>query len=193
MDDKNKNIKKDEKSFMENAEGFLSSWKDDYGNKNKEILDRKKKRDEQAEKEHKEFLKNLEEVKGDIKEKANKLAEILDKEFEGFKDAFQKGTASVHEKFQLQKHFDDFKFFIEKAERKGVEKFTELTTKVEKDLSEVDTTKLTINPVEVQKAEFESIMQEAESLFDNDKVEKDIEIDEKQNNINKLFEDLNKD
>ncbi len=32
-DDKDKNKEKDKKSFMENAEGFLSSWQDDYGKK----------------------------------------------------------------------------------------------------------------------------------------------------------------
>ena len=190
--DKNKNKKKDEKSFMENAEGFLSSWKDDYGNKNKEILDRKKKRDEEAEKEHQEFLKNLKEVKGDIKDKVEKLANILDKEFEGFKEAFEKGTASVHAKFQLQKHYDDFKLFIAKAETKGIDKFAELTNKVEKDLSEVDSSKLTIEPPNTQAQEFEDIMKQAEQLINNDIEEQDIEIDEKHNRINKLFNDLDK-
>ena len=177
---------------MKDAEGFLSSWQDDYGKKNKDILERKKKREEEVEKEHQEFLKNLEAVKGDIKEKADKLATVLNREFEGFKDALEKGTASVHEKFQLQKHFDDFKTFLKKAEKIGAEKFGELTSKVEKDLSEVDSTKLTIEQPKTQEQEFEDIMKQAEQLIDNDLGEKDQEIDENHNKINKLFNDLDK-
>ena len=191
--DKNKDDKKkEEKTFMENSKGFLSTWKDDYADKNKEIIERKKKRDEETEKEHQEFLKNLDEVKGDIKQKAEKLANILSKEFEGFKDAFEKGSASVHEKFQLQKHYDDFKTFIEKAEKKGAEKFNELTNKVEKNLSEVDSTKLTIEKPKSQDQEFEDIMKQAEQLIDNDIEEKNEEVDDKHDRVNKLFNDLDK-
>lgn len=191
-EDKNKDDKKKEKSFMENAEGFLSSWKDDFGEKNKDILERKKKRDEEAEKEHQEFLKNLEEVKGDITERTEKLANVLSKEFDGFKDALQRGTASMHEKFQLQKHFDDFKIFLQKTGELGAEKFNELTSKVEKNLSEVDSSKLSIEQPKTQGQEFEKIMKQAEQLFDNDIEAKDIEMDENHKKVNKLFDDLDK-
>lgn len=189
-DEKDKNKKK---SFMENAEGFLSSWKDDYAEKNKDIIERKKKREEEAKKEHEEFLKNLEAVKSDIREKTSKMAEVLSREFEGFKDALEKGAASVHEKFQLQKHFDDFKKFLKKAEKVGAEKFGELTSKIEKDLDEVDSSKLTIEQPKTQEQEFEDIMKQAEKLIDSDINEKDQEIDTKHNEINKLFGDLDKD
>lgn len=184
-DDKNK-----DKSFMENAEGFLSSWKDDYAEKNKDIIERKKKREEEAKKEHEEFLKNLEAVKSDIREKTKKMAEVLGREFDGFKDALQRGAASMHEKFQLQKHFEDFKKFLKKAEKVGSEKFSELTSKIEKDLSEVDSSKLTIEQPKTQQQEFDDIMKQAEKLIDNDIDEKENEIENKQNDINKLFGDL---
>jgi hypothetical protein len=192
-DDKDKNKEKKEKSFMENAEGFLSSWQDDYGKKNKDILDRKKKREEEVKKEHEEFLQNLEAVKGDIKEKTKKLAEALGKEYEGFKDALQRGAATVHEKFQLQKHFDDFKTFLKKAEKVGAEKFGDLTSKVEKDLSEVDSSKLNIDKPKTQEQEFDEIMKQAEQLIDNEITNKDEELDADHNKINKLFDDLDKD
>lgn len=188
--DEDKDKKKEEKSFMENAKGFLSSWQDDYEKKNKDIIERKKKRDEEAEKEHQEFLKNLEAVKGDIAEKTAKLAEVLGREFEGFKDALQRGTASVHEKFQLQKHFEDFKAFLKKAEKVGAEKFNELTNKVEKDLSTVDSSKLTVEPPKTKEQEFDDIMKQAESLINNELKDKDEEIDENHEKINKLFNDL---
>ena len=191
-EDNNKDKKKEEKSFMENAEGFLSSWKDDFGDKNKEILERKKKRDEQAEKEHQEFLKNLEEVKAGLKERSEKLANILSREFEGFKDALERGTASMHEKFQLQKHYDDFKVFLQNTGELGAEKFNELTTKVEKGLSEIESSKLTIEQPKTQSQEFEDIMKQAEQLIDNDIGAKDVEMGENHKKVNKLFDDLDK-
>ncbi len=186
-EDKNK-----KKSFMENAEGFLSSWKDDFGDKNKDILERKKKREEQAEKEHQEFLKNLEEVKGDLKERSEKLADVLSREFDGFKGALERGTASMHEKFQLQKHYDDFKVFLQKTGELGTEKFNELTAKVEKNLAEVDSSKLTIEQPKTQNQEFEDIMKQAEQLIDGDIEAKDIEMDDHHKKVNKLFNDLDK-
>ncbi len=191
-EEKNKDKKKEEKSFMKNAEGFLSSWKDDFGDKNKEIIERKKKREEDAEKEHQEFLKNLEDVKADLGERAEKLANVLSREFDGFKGALERGTASMHEKFQLQKHFDDFKIFLQKTGELGAEKFNELTSKVEKDLSEVDSSKLTIEQPKTQSQEFEDIMKQAEQLIDGDITEKNAEVDEKHKKVNKLFDDLDK-
>jgi hypothetical protein len=182
-----------EKTFMENAKGFMKSWKDDYAEKNKDIIERKKQRDEEAEAEHQEFLKNLEAVKADLKGKAEKMANVLNSEFNGFMKALESGTASVHEKFQLQKHFDDFKLFLKKAEKAGAEKFGELTSIVEKNLSEVDNKKLSIDPPAKDKTnEFEEIMKQAETLINSDLKEKDQEIDVNQQNVNKLFDDLNK-
>jgi hypothetical protein len=183
---------KEKKTFMENAKGFLGSWKDDYDLKNKEILDRKKKRDEEAEKEHQEFLKNLEAIKGDIKANSEKLAKVLGTEFEGFMDALKRGTASVHEKFQLQKHFDDFKVFLQKAGKVGAEKFNELTAKIEQNLPAVDSTKLKTEPPKTQTNEFDEIMQQAQKLLDTDLAEKDSEIDDNQSKVNQLFKDLDK-
>jgi len=185
------NDKKDN-TFMENAKGFLSSWKDDYGQKNKEILDSKKKRDEEAEKEHQEFLKNLEAIKTDLKANSEKLAQVLSAEFEGFTDALKRGSATVYEKFQMQKHFDDFKVFIQKAGKAGAEKYHELTAKIEQNLSSVDSTKLKVEPPKTQGQEFELIMKQADELLKNDQTTMNSEIDENHAKVNQLFKDLDK-
>jgi hypothetical protein len=188
MDEENKN----DKTFMENAKGFLKTWKDDYADKNKEILERKKKRDEEAEKEHQEFLKNLEAVKSDLKGKAEKLANVLNREFEGFMKSLEEGTATVHEKFQLQKHYDDFKGFLKKLEKTGTEKFAVLTQNVGKNLAEVDTKKLAIEPPKSQNTnEFDEIMKQAESLMSENDAKMN-EVEKNANDVNKLFDDLNK-
>jgi len=182
-----------EKSFMENAKGFLGSWKDDYAEKNKDILERKKQRDIEAEKENQELLKALDAVKNDLKGKAEKMANILNREFEAFTKALESGTASVHEKFQLQKHFDDFKVFLKKAGELGAEKLGELTSSAEKNLSEVDSKKLSIDPPKTSKTnEFDEIMKQAENLMNSDNIQKETKIDDNHQQINKLFNDLEK-
>jgi len=183
---------KEKKTYMENAKGFLGSWKDDFDLKNKEILDRKKKRDEEAEKEHQEFLKNLDSIKQDFRNNSEKLGNVLSTEFEGFMDALKRGTATVHEKFQLQKHFDDFKNFLKKAGSVGAEKFNELSGKIEQNLATVDSSKLKAEAPKSQTQEFDEIMQQAQKLLDNDLAQKDAELDNNQADINKLFNDLNK-
>jgi hypothetical protein len=183
---------KKENTFMENAKGFLGSWKDDYAKKNEEILERKKKRDEEAEKERQEFNKTLEAIKGDLKENSEKLAKVLGQEFEGFMDAVKRGSATVYEKFQLQKHFDEFKLFMQKAGKMGSEKYNELTAKIETNLSGVETSKLKVEAPKTQQQEFDQIMRQAEELLANDLSAKNNEIDQNHQKINKLFNDLDK-
>jgi ElaB/YqjD/DUF883 family membrane-anchored ribosome-binding protein len=183
---------KEKKTFMENAQGFLGSWKDDYAKKNKEILDRKQKRDEEAEKEHQEFLKNLEAIKGDLKANAEKLATTLKTEFEGFTDALKRGSATVYEKFQLQKHFEEFKGFLQKAGKVGAEKYNELTSKIEQNLTSTESKVLKAEPPKTQNQEFEMIMKQAEELLQKDTNEKTNEIDENHAKVNQLFKDLDK-
>jgi hypothetical protein len=183
---------KEEKTFMENAKGFLGSWKDDYAKKNKEILDRKQKRDEEAEKEHQEFLKNLEAIKGDLKANAEKLATTLKTEFEVFADALKRGSATVYEKFQLQKHFEEFKGFLKKAGKVGSETYNELTAKIEQNLNTTESKVLKVEPPKTQNQEFELIMKQAEDLLKNEAEEKTNEIDENHAKVNQLFKDLDK-
>lgn len=189
MDEEND---KKKNTFMENAKGFLGSWKDDYAEKNKEIIERKKQRDEEAEKEKQEFQKNLEAIKADFKANSEKLANILSTEFEGFMDAVKRGSATVYEKFQLQKHFDEFKGFLQKAGKAGAEKYEELSSKIQQNLSTVDSAKLKVEPPKTQAQEFEDIMKQAEELLKNDIENKSGEIDANHEKINKLFNDLDK-
>jgi hypothetical protein len=185
-DDKKKN------TFMENAKGFLGSWKDDYAQKNKDILESKKKRDEEAEKEHQEFLKNLEAIKSDLKANSEKLANVLTTEFEGFMDALKRGTATVYEKFQLQKHFDDFNAFILKSGKTLDERYQALTTNIKQNLNTVDSSRLKIEPPKAKAQEFETIMKQADDLLKKDTNEKTTEIDENHAKVNQLFRDLDK-
>jgi ElaB/YqjD/DUF883 family membrane-anchored ribosome-binding protein len=93
----------------------------------------------------------------------------------------------------LQKHFDDFKVFLQKAGKAGAEKYNELTAKIEQNLSTVDSTKLKVEPPKTKALEFEAIMKQADELLKNDVSDKNIEIDENHAKVSQLFKDLDKD
>ncbi len=175
----------EKKSFMDNAKGFLSSWKDDFGKKNKDILDSKKKRDEEAEAMKQEMLKTFDEIKTDLEGKSKDIAETLTREFAGFSDALKKGTSGVSEKLEIEKRLDQLKSFLNEAENTGVQKVDKLADLVKEKLSgfgseiisEKETTKGTNTNDEIKnKADAE--------------INKDGDIDDLQNDVNKLFNDI---
>jgi hypothetical protein len=168
----------EKKSFMENAKGFLSSWKDSFGKKNEDILDRKKKREEEAEAMKQEMLKTFDEIKIDLEGKSKDIAEVVTREFAGFSDALKRGTASVKEKLELEKHLDQLKFFLKDTEKAGAKKFGELVDTVKTKLSEFDTTEAANNEM---KNEAESNISTEENLDDltNDAGKLSDELDDK--------------
>ena len=173
------------KSFMDDAEGFLSSWKDDYGKKNKDILERKKKREEDAKAEHEEFLKEWEAVKADLKGTAKDVYEKFVKEFKGFTGALKEGTATVSEKVQLEKRFDQLKFFLKKAGDKGAEQFEKISESVKEQFNKFDKEL----PSE-REGSIEDIKNQAEELLTDQNAENLKETDENHQRIKDLFGDL---
>ncbi len=174
----------EKKSFMNNAKGFLSSWKDDFGKKNKDTLESKKKRDEEAEAMKQEMLKTFDEIKTDLEGKSKDVAETLTKEFAGFSDALKKGTAGMTEKLELEKRIDQLKFFLKDAEKVGGKKVDKLADLVKEKLSGFG-------------SEFVSEKDKTEKADNNDKIKNDAEqknkasnLDDSQSNLNKLSDDI---
>ncbi len=174
------------KSFMDNAEGFLSSWKDDYAEKNKDILERKKKREEEAKAEHEEFLKEWEAVKADLSGTAKDVYEKFAKEFKGFTGALKEGTATITEKIELEKRLDQLKFFLKKAGDKGSEQFDKISESVKKQFSKFDKE----IPSEKEEGSIEDIKNQAEELLTEQNTDKLKDMEEKHNQIKDLFGDL---
>jgi len=165
----------EKKSFMDNAKGFLSSWKDDFGKKNKDILDRKKKRDEEAEAMKEEMLKTFDEIKTDLEGKSKDIAEVVTREFAGFSDALKRGTASAKEKLELEKHLEQLKFFLKDTEKVGAKKFGALVDAVKTKLSEFDTAE----------AANDEMKNDAESNISTEE-----NLDDLTNDASKLFDEL---
>ncbi len=109
-----KNIKMDEKkSFSEDAKGFLNMWKNDYADKNKDILDRKKQRDAETAALNEEIKKQFEEIKIDLSGKAKEIYEVLDREFKGFTTALKEGTATIAQKLEVEKRMEQLGTFLQ--------------------------------------------------------------------------------
>ena len=126
------------KSFSEDAKGFFSSWKSEVEDRDKDILERKRKRDEENERLNEELKQQLKEVSEDLNEKARKAFEVFSKEFKGFTQAVKEGSASVYKKMEVEKHAAQLSDFLSKVKSKGAEKFKVMTENMKKNISEYD-------------------------------------------------------
>lgn len=171
-----KTMEEEKKSFMDNAKGFLSSWKDDYTKKNKDILERKKIRDEEAEAMKKKMKETFDEVKTELSGKAKDIAEVVNKELAEFSEAIKKGSAEISQQLELEKHLEQLNFFLKDAGSKGVEKFKDLSEEVKNKVKEFKSR-------ENQNNEMDNIKNKAENLNTQN-------IDDLNKEANKLFDDL---
>jgi len=168
-------MKDEKKTFMDNAEGFLSAWKNDYADKNKDILERAKKRKEETEALHQELHASWEEVKTDLTGMAKDVYETLLKEFAKFSEAMKEGTATLAEKLQLEERFKQLDFFMKKANDTGAEKVKKITAGLQKKLAAFEP--------ELQK-ERKNTKQIADNQLDS--------IDDLNQDASKLFAELDK-
>jgi len=156
-----------EKTFSENAKGFLGMWKDDYAEKNKEILDRKKKRDAETEQMNKEMEALWSEVKVDMQGKAAEIYEVLSVQFQGFTQAVKEGSATIAEKIELEKRLEQLGQFLKATGNKGAEKFNKFAVSMQKKLSDFDN-----ELVSEKETSIDDVQNEADNLFllsDNNK------------------------
>lgn len=126
------------KSFSEDAKGFFSSWKSELEDRDKDILERKRKRDEENERLNEELKQQFKEVSEDLNEKAKKAFDAFSKEFTGFTQAVKEGSASVYKKMEVEKHAAQLSDFLSKVKSKGAEKFKVMTENMKKKISEYD-------------------------------------------------------
>jgi predicted phage tail protein len=127
-----------EKTFSENAKDFLGMWKNDYAEKNKEILERKKQRDAETEKMNREMKALYEEIKKDLQGTAKDLYEKFTQEFQGFTTALKEGSATVAQKLELEKRFEQLEFFLKQAGNAGTEKLSALGKSFQQKMSDFD-------------------------------------------------------
>jgi len=134
---KNHKIMSDEKkSFSENAKGFLSMLKDDYAEKNKDILDRKKARDEETDKLNKEIFSQFKEIQADLTGTAKEIYDVMEREFSGFSQALKDGTATAVQKLELEKRMQQMDTFLKATGNKSAEKFEEIFTSLKSKFKE---------------------------------------------------------
>ena len=173
------------KSFSENAKNFLSDWKNEHANDNKDILERKKKRDEETAKLYADFNKELAEFKVHITGKTKELFEKMEINFKVFSEEFKKGTATISQKLQLEKRMDELSAFMKSAGEKGSEQFSKFTEKFKQKLDNFDKELASEKEVSISD-EMEDLKKKAEDQIDNDIKTKEKEIDD----MKSIFGDL---
>ncbi len=124
------------KSISEEAKELLSSWKDEVEKRDGNILERKRKRDEENERLDRELNLHIKEVSRDINEKGKKALEIFNKEFKEFSKAAKEGTVDLYKKAEIEKHAEQLVSFLNKIKLKAGEKLTETIKSVKNKLSE---------------------------------------------------------
>lgn len=117
----------DEKNtFSEDAKGFLNMLKNDYAEKNKDILERKRLRDEETKALNEEISKQFNEIKNDLSGTAKEIYDALEREFSGFTQALKEGTASVAQKLEIEKRLQQMETFLKATGNKSAEKFDKI-------------------------------------------------------------------
>lgn len=164
-------MEEEKKSFMDNAKGFLSSWKNDYAKKNKAILDRKKEREEEAEAMKQKMKETFEEIKTELTGKAKDIAEVVNKELAEFSEAVKKGSAELSQQLELEKHLEQLVFFLKDAGHEGIEKFKQLSEELKNNIKEFKTS--------------ENIDNKSKNEAEDNK-----KLDDLTEEANKLFKDL---
>lgn len=131
-DDNNK------KSFSENAKGFFSAMKDDFTNKNKDILENKKKRDEEWQAMNQKMKDLFEEIKEEVPEKGKELFEGLKENMEKFSSVVEKGIDDLSEKYKLEEKLKKATEILDEAQDVGAEKFKKFSQEIKEKLKEFD-------------------------------------------------------
>jgi len=152
--------------FSENAKGFFSDWKKEYETDNKDILERKKKRDEESAKMDAEFKKLWEEYKVELSGKSKVLLDNVIVYYNNFSEAFMKGTATISEKIQLEKRLDELNLFLKTAGEKGSEKIDKFVNNMKIKLNSFDD-ELISEKIETKNNSFIDIKNQAEEEIVN--------------------------
>lgn len=160
------------KSITDEAKDLLSSWKNEIEERDGDILERKKQRDEQNSKEDEELKEKFKEVTEDLSGKAKKAFDVFKKEFGEFSQTVKEGTADIYKKAEVEKHAAQLLDFLNKVKSKGTDKFNEMTKSIkerfsdEKELSsEVENN----NADKTSDSEIDSLIKQAQEEYEKSK------------------------
>lgn len=124
------------KSITDEAKDLLSSWKNEIEERDGDILERKKQRDEQNSKEDEELKEKFIEVTEDLNKKAKKAFDVFKKEFGEFSQTVKEGTADIYKKAEVEKHASQLLDFLNKVKSKSADKFKEMTESIKEKFSD---------------------------------------------------------
>ena len=171
------------KSFSENAKDFLGAWKDDFAEKNKEILERAKKRREENEKLNEQMKALWKDIKIEFQGTAKELYDKLNVEFEGFMKAAKEGTATLTQKLELEEKIDQMKTFLQATHDRGEKEFSKIADGLKDSLKNLN--------IEGKNddSSMENINNQAEENIIDDNIKKLDELKKDADDLNNLFDE----
>ncbi len=172
---------KKKNSFSENAKGFLGAWKDDFAKKNKDILDRAKKRREENQKLNEQIKSLWTDIQSEFQGTAKDLYEKVNIQFQGFMQAAKEGTATVAQKLELEGSIEQMKAFLQASHDKGEAEFSKMANSIKESLKNLN--------IESTNSEHQDIKGQAEKQVTKDNLEKLDDIQKKANDLNDLFDE----
>jgi len=173
---------KKKKTFSENAKDFLGAWKDDFAEKNKDILERAKKRKEENLKLNEQIKSLWDDIKIEFQGTAKELYEIVQEQMTGFMQAAKEGTATVAQKLEMEENIEKLNTFLQATQSRGEKEFSKIA----------DQLKVSLNNLNIEGSEAESmedIKNQAEEEIANDNLEKLDELKKDADDLNNLFEE----
>jgi len=173
---------KKKKTFSENAKDFLGAWKDDFAEKNKDILERAKKRKEENQKLNTQIKSLWDDIKIEFQGTAKELYDGVQEQMTGFMQAAKEGTATVAQKLEIEENIEKFKTFLQATQNRGEEEFSKIA----------DQLKVNLNNLNIESSVDESmkdIKNQAEEEIANDNLEKLDELKKNADDLNNLFEE----
>lgn len=134
MSDKEKN---ENKSFSDSAKKFFNLLKDDFQKDNQEILNNAEKRRQETDELNQKMKELFNEIKDDWEGTAKDLYENLSKEYETFTEELKKGSATLADKLELEKRFDQLDDFLQKTGKSGAQQFKKVASSLKEKINKM--------------------------------------------------------
>jgi hypothetical protein len=173
---------KKKKSFSENAKDFLGAWKDNFAEKNKDILDRAKKRREEDQQLQEQIKMLWADIKVEFGGTAKEIFVTLKKELDELVEAAKEGNATVAQKLQVEKRLQQMTTFLETTQDRGKVEFEKVSDTIKEKMLGMDLTPNLDNMAS-------DLKNQADESLAEDNLKKLSDMQKNAEDINKLFSD----
>ncbi len=129
----------EEKSFSENAKGFFNAWKNDFAEKNKDILNRKKIREAEYAKLDKEMNDLFNEIKDEFMKSGKEIFSLFEQKLNEVTKAIKDSrlTKELHQ--EMDDKYNELISYLEQNNNTETHKMSELAISAKSKVDELVT------------------------------------------------------